>query len=213
MFKVRTLTAAVIVTVCAGCATLDESACRAGNWRQLGYVDGLKGYASPRIAEHQKACAEYGIAPDTTAWQLGYIEGQAQYCTVPNGYIQGRDGQSYADVCPPELDAKFRPAFQDGKRVAAILDRMDSIDRELRGIASRLEEDDRRAAEYLDAVRGGHKPVRQPELIGRDERRNLERDFSTLNADYAAARHELERRDADYSAQYGVVPLEPALRN
>jgi hypothetical protein len=213
MFKARALTAVLFATACAGCATLDESACRAGNWRQLGYVDGLKGYAGPRIAEHQKACAEYGIAPDTTAWQLGYVEGQAQYCTVPNGYIVGRDGQTYADVCPPGLDAKFRPAFENGRRVAAILDRMDNIDSELRDIASRLEADDRRAAEYLDAVRGGHKPSKRPELLSRSERRDLERAFSNLETDYAQARRELERKDADYSAQYDVAPLEPAQRN
>ncbi|MDP9142595.1 MAG: DUF2799 domain-containing protein [Pseudomonadota bacterium] len=213
MLKARALTAVLIATVCAGCATLDESACRAGNWRQLGYVDGLKGYAGPRIAEHQKACAEYGIAPDTTAWQLGYVEGQAQYCTAPIGYIQGRDDRSYADVCPPKLDAKFRPAFENGKRVAAILNHMDDIDNALRDITLRLEADDRRAAEYLDAVRGGHKPSKRPELISRGDRRDLERDFSNLNADYAAARRELERRDADYSAEYDVAPLEPVQRD
>lgn len=213
MRRTRLFALSLIAVACAGCATLNESDCRAGNWRQLGYVDGLKGYASPRIAEHQKACAEYGVTPDTTAWQIGYTEGQALYCTAANGYIVGRDNQSYADVCPPKLDAKFRPAYENGKRVGALRSRMDSIDSELGNISSRLVEDDRRAQEYIDAVRGGHKPAQRPELISRDERFQLEREFNQLNADYANARRELERRDADYSASYNVAPLDPGQRN
>ncbi|HEY1075708.1 MAG TPA: DUF2799 domain-containing protein [Fontimonas sp.] len=209
----RLFAASLVALACAGCATLNESECRAGNWRQLGYVDGLKGYAGPRIAEHEKACAEYGVAPDSTAWRLGYVEGQALYCTASNGYVQGRTGQTYADVCPPQLDAAFRPAYESGRRVASVLSRMNDIDSQLRDIASRLSEDDRRAAEYLDAARGGHKPAKRPELLSRGDRHELEREYRSLENDYAAAQRELERMDADYSAQYDVGVLERVQRN
>ncbi len=213
MLSKRLLATAVVSFACASCATLNESECRTGNWRQIGYTDGLKGYAKPRLVEHQEACAEYTITADTTAWKLGYAEGLVQYCTVPNGYIVGRDGQSYADVCPPDLDAGFRPAYKDGERIAALLNQLNEINSEISGITTRLDDDERRADAYLDAVRSGHKPDKRPDLMSREERRRLKHDSARLDSEYARNVAELERKDADYSAKYGVSPLEPVQRD
>jgi hypothetical protein len=194
----RVVCSALLLSLIAGCATLSESECRVGDWRQLGYVDGLKGYGLPRLADHGKACARYGIVPDATAWQLGYFEGQVRYCTPRSGYEQGRDGNSYANVCPPMADDDFRPAWEDGRRVAALL--------------STLAEDDRRSAVYLDAAREGRAPVERPALLTRRERIALDRDYERLAFDYEQVQSDLTNLDAELSARHGAEALQPVLR-
>lgn len=197
----------------AACATLNESECRAGDWRQLGYVDGLKGYGLPRLAEHREACARYGVAPDATAWQLGHAEGQTRYCTPRSGYEQGRDGKGYANVCPPTTDGDFRPAWEDGRRVAALLSTLNEIDNRLREIGNTLAEDDRRSAIYLDAARENREPAERPILLSRGERIALDREYDRLALDYERVQAQLAQLDTELSARHGAVPLEPLPRN
>ena len=205
-----TLSLALLVTACA---TLDEGECRSGDWRRLGYVDGLRGYAKSRLADHDKACARYGVLPDPNAWQLGYIEGQMRYCTARSGYEQRRDGNGYADVCPPDTDAAFRPAWEDGRRVAALLDALEQTGGRLREIAETLAEDDRRSAVYVDAARAGREPPERPVLLSRGERRALDREYDRLAVDYERVQAELAELDATLSVRHGAPPLQPVLRN
>lgn len=192
----------------SACATLSESECRSGDWRQIGYTDGVKGQPLSRFAEHQKACAEYGVAAEDVGWKLGYAEGQALYCTAGNGYTQGRGGYSYADVCPPLTDRQFRPAYEDGRRVFEQRVHLDEVTRQLEDIGGRLAEDDRRGREYLDAVRDGHPPQKKPQLLDRDERDRLERDYARLDRDYADSLARIERSDAELSNRYAVAPAD-----
>ncbi|MGB0220625.1 MAG: DUF2799 domain-containing protein [Sinimarinibacterium flocculans] len=203
----------LLALLASACASLDEGECRTGDWRQLGYVDGLKGYAMSRLADHDTACARYGVVPDRTAWQLGYVEGQVRYCTARNGYEQGRDGKGYANVCPPSTDIAFRPAWEDGRRVAAALDTLGRIDSRLREIADTLAEDDRRSAVYLDAARENREPAERPVLLTRGERKALDREYDGLALDYEAVQADLAALDAELSARHGAVPLQPVLRN
>ncbi|MEQ1437956.1 DUF2799 domain-containing protein [Fontimonas sp. SYSU GA230001] len=202
----RWLLSAIAVALLGACATLNESECRSGDWRQIGYTDGLKGRPSSRFAEHQKACGEYGIAAEEIGWKLGYAEGQALYCTADNGYLQGRNGNGYADVCPPATDRLFRPAYDDGRRVFEQRVHLDEVIRQLKDIGGRLAEDDRRSRDYLDAVRDGRTPPNKPQLLGRDERERLEREYARLDRDYAESLARIERADADLSARYAVAP-------
>ncbi len=199
--------------VLSSCATLDENSCRTGDWRQLGYVDGLKGYATSRLAEHGKACAQYRIVPDETAWRLGYYEGQTYYCTAVSGYEQGRDGRGYGNVCPADSDRLFRPAYEDGRRVGSLLSQLNSLDSSLRDIANTLADDDRRGRAYLDAIRDGREPAERPLLLDRRDRAQLERDYARYADDYLRVQQALSEADAQYSAIHGATPLQPVLRN
>lgn len=198
---------ASVALLCCACATLSENECRGGDWRQIGYQDGLRGHAMSRLVEHQNSCAEHGVGADTTAWKLGYVEGQARYCTASNGYLEGRLGRAYAEVCPPETDDAFRPAYADGRRTADMLAALESTARQLDALESVLAEDDRRSQFYLDAARSGRKPVDGPPLMGRDERRRAEHDYEDLRHHYRHLRENLERRDDELSARYAVEPL------
>lgn len=195
-----------LLSICAACATLDESTCRSGDWRQIGYQDGLRGHGTGRLAEHQKSCAAHGVAADANAWHVGYVQGQGQYCTAANGYREGRDGASYGDVCPPESDRAFRPAWRDGREIAAQVSSLRALERELDQIGSTLAEDDRRSDAHIAAVRSGRTPP-AVELLSPGERRRAERDFDQRAADHAARLDEIAQRDAELSARYQVDPL------
>ena len=54
-----------------GCATLSKEECLKGEWRVIGYKDGVKGYQMERLEEHEEACKEYGIKPEITYYQAG----------------------------------------------------------------------------------------------------------------------------------------------
>ena len=192
---------------CAACATLNESECRSGDWRQIGYQDGLRGRATSRLADHQKSCGEHGIAADTTAWHIGYVEGQGQYCTARSGYLEGRKGNAYADVCPPETDRAFRPAYEDGRHVAAQIGALNELDRRLQQLDATLQEDDRRGAAYLDAIRNGRKPPEAGRLLRGDERGAAEREFEQLGHEYRERREDLEHDDAALSERHGAARL------
>src|SRR3954471_15491410 len=50
-----------------GCSTLSEKQCKTANWTELGERDAYDGYARERLYDHQKACSEYSVAPQTAA--------------------------------------------------------------------------------------------------------------------------------------------------
>ena len=144
------------------CAPLSKDQCQAANWQQIGYQNGLKGRDAARFEEERRACAEHGLGADATGWKLGYAQGLGLYCRPEHGYDIGRRGESYGDVCPPDLDAQFRPAYEDGRQIAAIVSALDQRRTQRNDIAQRLAEDDRRARDYVEQIREGRKPPPEP---------------------------------------------------
>lgn len=188
-----------------GCAPLSKDQCQAANWQQIGYQNGLKGRDAARFEEERRACAEHGLGADATGWKLGYAQGLGLYCRPEHGYDIGRRGESYGDVCPPDLDAQFRPAYEDGRQIAAIVSALDQRRTQRNDIAQRLAEDDRRARDYVEQIREGRKPPPEPpQLLDKRERRELENVLRQLSREFAAIREDFERRDSELSARYAV---------
>ncbi len=100
-----------------GCATLNQSECLNANWQMIGLEDGSKGQALSYIGNHRKACAEFNISPDLEQYQRGYAQGLQQYCTYNHGFQRGVRGQSFNNVCPPELEGSFRSGHQHGREI------------------------------------------------------------------------------------------------
>ncbi|QMU59678.1 MAG: DUF2799 domain-containing protein [Boseongicola sp.] len=86
----------------AACATLDDDTCRAGDWEQIGFKDGVNGRGPAFIRQHAKACNDIGIAPVRSLWESGRQDGLKLYCTPDNAYDEGADGRHLRDVCPVE---------------------------------------------------------------------------------------------------------------
>ncbi len=112
----RLLLAGLALTLLASCATLSEDQCRDGNWAAIGFSDGADGRPASWIAEHRKACAEFGVVPDAAAWAMGREQGLKQYCTPDNAYRIGSRGLTLAPVCPQAARAAMQPAYQHGRR-------------------------------------------------------------------------------------------------
>lgn len=108
---------AVVVGGLSGCASLSREECLAANWRLIGYEDGSRGHLPDYLAEHRKACAEYGVVPELDAYQKGHEKGIHRYCRPANGYYLGRQGYSYTGVCSAEDESEFLRAFRQGQHV------------------------------------------------------------------------------------------------
>ena len=105
----------------AGCASLNEDECRQGDWAGIGQSDGYAGYAMTRLQDHAAACKKLGITPDSVAYSRGRQVGLRGYCTAARGFTEGRMGNIYAGVCPPNLAPAFMAAYNDGRIVNAVV--------------------------------------------------------------------------------------------
>jgi hypothetical protein len=100
-----------------GCATMSKDECLSGNWYDSGYRDGVAGYAATRFADHQKACAEYGVSPEPNAYFQGRDAGLQIYCDLYHAIEEGLAGRQYRGVCSGNIDAAYRQLNDAAYRV------------------------------------------------------------------------------------------------
>ncbi len=130
---------AILLALLAGCSSLDKTACVDGDWRAIGYEDGVSGQLPSQIDEHRNACARHGIVPDDEAYKVGYLEGTRVYCTEARGFEVGRDGDDYNGACPkgePEQD--FLDGYQLGREHYVILKEISHYRSQINTAESRL---------------------------------------------------------------------------
>lgn len=143
--------------ILAGCATLSQAECEAGDWRALGMRDGANGRTASFISEHMSACAEYGIAVDRQAYEAGRSEGLRSFCRLDRAVALGREGVSYRDVCTGEIGISFRivhDAARDVHRSSNTLDTVRSqLNTAVTQIANPAATEEDRARLRLDILR------------------------------------------------------------
>ncbi len=115
-----------LILVVSGCATLNENECTYADWYAIGMEDGTRGQGMDRLGSHRKACAEYGVVPETQRYQEGRDEGLTHYCTLSNGLRSGESGSHYRGVCPAALEADFMDGYQLGKRMHNVRSELNS---------------------------------------------------------------------------------------
>lgn len=103
-----------LLVLLPGCATMNKSECLTVDWQTVGYEDGAAGRSGDRIAQHRKACAKHGVAPDLSAYQAGREQGLREFCQPQNGFRMGERGADYGGFCPADLARNFEDAYQDG---------------------------------------------------------------------------------------------------
>jgi hypothetical protein len=121
----------------SGCAAMDKSECLTVDWRTVGYEDGVSGHSGDRIAQHRKACAKHGVAPDLNAYQSGRELGLREFCQPENGYRLGTSGMAYNGSCPADLKEDFAAAYEAGFELYSMRARVANAEDELE--ASRQE--------------------------------------------------------------------------
>ncbi len=114
-----------------GCATLTAEECTTANWQQLGYTDAVAGNPPTRLAQHYKACTEYGITPNTAQYEAGHAEGARIYCAPINAFKLGDSGAQPANICPSDMALTFNNNYTAGRglfdRRAAVNQSRDAI--------------------------------------------------------------------------------------
>lgn len=145
----------------AGCASLTEEECRAGDWYGIGVEDGAEGRGPDRLAAHREACAKVGIVPDTEAWLRGRERGLRLYCTPGKAYEVARSGRSIREGCTAAERARMQPAFEWGRRYWQLEREADDLRGDIREIDRAL------AALPPDSARRGALFSRRMLLISR----------------------------------------------
>lgn len=110
--------------ILVACTGLSSETCTAGDWRAIGFTDGVKGRGADLFEDHVRACARSGVTPDKAAWSEGNAAGLKQYCVPTNIYKAARIGRKFPQVCTGPDQASLQPAYDHGRRYY-------EIDREL----------------------------------------------------------------------------------
>lgn len=131
-----------IAALSVSCTTMNQSECSSSNWAELGVNDGERGLRSTHYSKYEKACAEYGIPVNSSAYIAGWETGIRRYCTGDNGFRVGNSGILYADSCPIELEQKFLSAFELGRNVHFFNMRVNYLSNEIKEIRRKLESED-----------------------------------------------------------------------
>ena len=180
---------ALIVTALAlaagACASLSEKQCRSGDWAAIGRADGARGLPAGEIEKHREACAAHGVKPDAARYRAGHEQGLAVYCTPRGGYLAGRRGDAYGDVCPAASAGKFRAAFERGREVARVL-------RDVKDLRRSLDELE------ISAMSGDYSP---------EDRTQLRFRADELNQRLRMREWDLERLDRKYASEFNAPEL------
>lgn len=210
--RIAVLSIGLIVagTVLGSCATMSAEECLAGDWSGRGFSDGAAGYAQSRLGEHAEACSKHGITPDDDAYRAGWAQGVLRYCTLPNGFAQGRSGAAYNGVCPANLEDDFLPAYQDGQVVYAAEQAVSSARSSVDSLGGRLAElDDKITAKQRELRADGLTDEQRDQIRNRiqeirREREDTERDWRRAQRALDDAERDVRDVRYRYQRQYGA---------
>lgn len=122
-----------VLGLLAACTGLSPETCAAGDWRAIGYTDGLKGRGEDVFEDHVRSCARSGVTADKAAWSAGNAAGLKQYCVPVNIYNAARIGRKFPQVCMGPNQAALQPAYDHGHRYNEIERALDFEYMDLRG--------------------------------------------------------------------------------
>lgn len=191
------------------CATMTKDQCLAGAWGEVGYRDGSEGQPMSLLADHEKACAEYGVAPDLVAYRSARADGLNGYCRWDRGFREGREGDTYHGVCSPAQEADFLPAYRDGQMVYAADQALSTARSSVESLGSRLEElDDKIVAKQAEARAEGLTDEQRDQIRNRiqeirRERADTERDWRRAQDAVDDAERDVRDLRRQFQGQYG----------
>ena len=188
---------ALVLPGCGGGASVSESQCFAGDWRTLGYRDGVRGYRSTQILEHQDACVKHGVVPDRDGYMLGWDEGVREYCLANNAFSLGEHGYGHNNVCPADLRGDFLDAYREGRSLYLARAEVHNLERKISRKHQRLEQVKAEIVSTAAAqLRPELTPTRRVELIAQthrlvEEKTALQREIPSLEAELAVKENKL----------------------
>ncbi|MDH5433681.1 MAG: DUF2799 domain-containing protein [Gammaproteobacteria bacterium] len=173
----------------SGCATMDKNECKTANWEIIGMEDGVAGRGAAYIGSHRRACADYGITPDLTAYQRGYDQGLIKFCTYDNGYAQGERGHSNNNVCPNSLKRAFNDGHKQGYQVYSVRRDIAYVQSQIANHNQRLTDIEKRTKQLeQQLVLGKTTPMQRVEILN---------ETKSLNKEEENIKNEIRRLDVD----------------
>lgn len=172
-FPAGAIFSAGLAMLLAGCASLTPEQCRQGDWRRIGFSDGVQGLSGARIEDHAKACADLGIRPNLAEYLKGREQGLQSYCQPENGFEVGRRGNEHnvAD-CPDYMRPAFLYHYQRGRQIYA-------IEAEIAQLRSRIDHNDRQMRRNDERIAVIRNDLRKNDLPG-ERRAALLEEFNRL---------------------------------
>ncbi len=176
---------------------MSKDECLAGAWGEKGYADGAAGYPVSRLNDHAEACAKYQVTPNPAAYGSAREDGLRSYCTFEKGWVEGRAGNTYYDVCSPEEEAAFLPAYQDGQRLHTVEAAVETARSALNSAEARIEDRE-------DKLEAKQRELRGEGLTDEERQRVRDRIEEVRGEIRQARRNAREARDALDSAEWDV---------
>ncbi len=158
----------------------------------MGYADGRNGQPSASD-EHRAGCAARSIEVDVAAYELGWQEGIALYCTEESGFALGAAGARFSDPCPADLKADFRDGYQSGRQfqlAESEIAELESMVVELTDELGHVSAEERDAEAHL--IRGDATATDRYRWL--EGIKFLSRERSTLESEIDALEMEIESR-------------------
>jgi len=178
------------------CATMTKDQCLAGAWGEVGYRDGSEGQPMSLLADHEKACAEYGVAPDPVAYRSARADGLNGYCRWERGFREGREGDAYHGVCSAEQEAEFLPAYRDGQMVHAAEQALETALSSVSSLGSRLEDLDEKIVAKQAEARAEGLTDEQRDVI-RNRIQEIRRERADTERDWRRAQNAVDDAERD----------------
>lgn len=178
------------------CATMTKDQCLAGAWGEVGYRDGSEGQPMSLLADHEKACAEYGVAPDPVAYRSARADGLNGYCRWERGFREGREGDAYHGVCSAEQEAEFLPAYRDGQMVHAAEQALETALSSVSSLGARLEDLDEKIVAKQAEARAEGLTDEQRDVI-RNRIQEIRRERADTERDWRRAQNAVDDAERD----------------
>jgi hypothetical protein len=150
------LAAMGILAAVTSCSSMSANECMATDWRTVGYEDGVAGYSGDRVGKYRKSCSKHGITPDLGQYQAGRDQGLREFCKPLNGFRIGSGGRGYSGICPSPLDAPFLEAYESGRHLHSLRERVADAAHDISALREESERIDANlasaAAQILDSA-------------------------------------------------------------
>lgn len=90
--------------------------CQNADWFEVGRVDGLSGIPL-HTSGYVGRCISRGVQVNEELYFAGWQRGLIDYCTPERAFDAGHNGESYAGICPKNLEPIFLKRFDVGRKI------------------------------------------------------------------------------------------------
>lgn len=173
------LSGVILAAALMGCASLSKNECLQANWYELGWRDGNQGTPRSLFQKHADACAKHSVRAEKTEYFRGRDDGLINFCNYDKGFSQGKSGNSYHYVCPPNLEASFLAGFNKGRKVYEYNRKVITLEKKLKTIDAEIQKKEKLL--YSSKVGKERRAILRSEIRQLDVKyRNTVRDLNEL---------------------------------